>query len=398
MKNIIDYLVKDNEISIIALKQNNDDIEKYLEIPIRYVKSFPFYILNTRERKNKAIKKWQKVLLGIEEYVFRTGSLVTRVISPLALNMVTTAKLREKVEEALKCRTYDYVLCNAKPFEGFEAVMGFISSYPDTNFIGYQTDDFATAEDERFLPVFIVNRILHNRKKRLNEYANRFCNYGILESVYRKEAKMLKKGINVKSMGLPLLIDYRRRIPNNRYERETIRFVFAGSLVKSFRPAEDCLEIMLEVAGYNKIAVNIYQRGDCNEVVNMYEKKSRGTIRNKGSVSTEEAYDAMENADILISISNIAGDQISGKTFDYMATGKPIIHFYYNKNDLNAKIINRYKLGLNIQILENNRGESVKRIMDFVKSVDGEQMTIQEVRKEFCDYTVESVVNMLFAS
>ena len=395
VKNIIDSLSNSNKCDIVAVMQGDNDVPEYNGIKVHYVKSFPYHILNNRRKMVNASsgigRAWYKTVV----LFFRLLSIFTRFISSLGINVVTTRKLKKAISEVLKNETYDYVLCNAKPFESFEAVYSLIGKYKSTTFIAYQTDDFVTAGDERYIPKFLQDKKLKNRVRRLNDYVETFDVYGMLESIYLKEIGSVTSRERVTKLGIPLLYN-RSASGSSVSDSGKLNFVYAGSLVKSFRPADDCLGVMMEVAKLVDLTMDVYHRGDCYDVIDEYSRRSSGVIHNRGEVSATESYAAISNADVLISISNVDGDQISGKTFDYMSTCKPIIHFYYKDDDMNASVFDRYTYGLSIHVGGTDVKENVERIAEFVNKTRGVSVTYSDVEKEFKQYTVGEVVNSLF--
>lgn len=396
MKNIIDYLAEDNQLDIITLRQGDDDVESYKGIDIRYVKSFPYYILNTRRKRLNSANGLERFGLGIALGCFRFCSVLLRVLSPLGINAHTTRLLKKEIISALASSDYDHVICNAKPFESFEAVyqvIGMVSS--GTRFVAYQTDDFVSAGDERYVPGFIVSRNQKNRIKRLDQYVDKFSSYCMLESVYSKETGCLKDSSRVTKLGIPLLINKQNTSVPRSSSGSHLKFVYAGSLVMSFRPPNECMDILMCVADSKDMTVDVYHRGDCMAVMDEYERSSGGVIRNRGEVSADVSYEAIDSADVLISISNTQGDQISGKTFDYISTCKPVIHFYYAENDMNASVFARYPKGLCIRVTGENNSENAGKILSFLDSVSSVALSYQEIEKEFMEYTVTKVVESL---
>lgn len=397
VKNLMDRLLPENTVEIIAIRQGNDDVAFYNGVRVRYVKSFPYYILSSRKNRAQANNRAAAVWYGLAEFVFRLFSIATRMSSPIGVNTDAANKLYRAVTRALRDADFDYVVCNAKPFESFEAVARVIEKTPraNTKFIAYQTDDFVSAGDERFIPAARLQTIKRNRNDRINDYVELFDVYGVLESVYAKEIASVHNRRKVKSMGIPLLFDKREERPAPEKGQKT-GFVYAGSLVKSFRPPDGCLDILLELMKSGDFTADIYHRGDCGDVVDAYEKRSGGAVRNRGSVSAEAAYEAIAAADVLISISNVGGDQISGKTFDYISTCKPIIHFCYSEKDMNASVFRRYPRGLCINILSTDVKTAACTIREFLEETEHVEVSFDELLKEFGSYTVDEVVNMLF--
>jgi hypothetical protein len=69
-------------------------------------------------------------------------------------------------------------------------------------------------------------------------------------------------------------------------------------------------------------------------------------IENKGSVSRETALSAQTSATALMSIGVIDSCFISSKIFEYMSTGKPVIHFYCRDDDPNLPYLKKYPAAL----------------------------------------------------
>lgn len=399
VKNIIDYLIDENDIDIIAIQQGDDDCIRYKGIKVDYIKSYPYYILNNRKKKNNSNNIFLSLCYAVKVFFFRIISILSRFLSPIGLNKDIVKKIIKKAENKMYSMKYDYVLCNAKPFESFDAIARLVEKYPSTRFIAYQTDDYVTAGDERYMPKSIIVKKHNNRMERINRYVEIFDTYGMLESVYKKEIGFINKQEKVICMGIPLLFDKENVKDANNIiikKNNKVSFVYAGSLVKSFRPPNECFEIMLEVIKKIDASIDVYHRGDCDDIVNVYQNKSKGLICNRGTVSADESYSAIDSADVLISISNIAGDQISGKTFDYINTGKPIIHFYYDNNDMNAEVLERYSNGISVCVSDISVSHDINRIVEFVHNNVGNIVLNDEILALYSEYTVEMVEKRLF--
>lgn len=397
VKNIIDLIINRYTIDIISLQQRFDDVKEYKGLKIQYIKSYPYYIFLFREKYLKQKKGFFYIFYGLMTLGVRLFSFITRLVSVSATNVVLTRAISKKMRYMLKKNKYDYVLCIGKPFETFVAALPLAKKYKNIKFIGYQVDNFVTGEDKNY-PSLLMGRRNKKRKVILNECATLFYRYLMLESIYCLESKFLKNDVFVKSVGLPLLINKREISEMEYYQSHVdgITFVYTGSLLKSFRPPEDCLNIMIEVAKKIGICVELYQRGDCNDILEKYEKQSNRMISNHGTVSVKESYKAMERGDILLAIGNYAGDQISGKTFEYMSTGKPVVYFYYSKDDMNIKFFDEYDAGLCIHMSSGKEKDNADIIVSFVEKNIGKIVPFEQIKKQFNHYTPENIVSELF--
>lgn len=398
MKNIIDAIMGEYHIDIISLQQRFDDVKTYQGIRIQYIKSYPYYMFMFREKRLKSKKGFISFLYGALTLGIRIFSFITRLISMSATNVVLTNGIRHNMNRMLQEKSYDYMLCIARPFEAFVAALPLAEKYRNTQFIGYQVDNFVTGEDHNY-PSFLMKRRNQKRKEILNSCAKLFSRYFMLESIYRHEAIFLENEMSVKSIGMPLLIEKRKiseEVLETRQNKNRITFVYAGSLLQFFRPPQDSLDIMLKITKKLDICVDLYQRGDCNDILAAYEKQSERMIVNHGTVGIEQCYQAMMQGDILFAISNYAGDQISGKTFEYMSSGKPIIYFYYSEHDMNANLFEEYGLSLCVRIDSGQVEKNADRVIEFAKMAVGKTVPFEEVKRKFARYTPERIVEELF--
>lgn len=397
MKNIIDYLDKDNKVGIISLKQKYNDTPVYRNIKIKYVRPISYFIYLFREKRSKSKTKFMSGVYGLITLMVRIISISQRITSKIGLNNPLINDLKKAIDESLKAERYEYVVLIGRPFETFAAVVPLVNKYKKVRFIGYQVDNFVTDEDVNF-PKFLIKRRNKERAKMLNACSNYFWRYFITKSVYSKEKLYLNRNAHIKIIGLPLILNQRISMQNSNNKNKTSRvnFVYAGSLLKGFRPPDDCLNILIQVAQIIDVRIDFYHRGNCDDILNEYSKKSNGVFINHGTVGSEKAYEAINSSDILIAISNFAGDQISGKTFDCISTGKPTIFFYYRDDDINIDFFNKYELGLCIRMSSQNIKSNVEIICKFIKENQNRIIDFNEVEKQFWKYTPEYIVDKLF--
>lgn len=81
-------------------------------------------------------------------------------------------------------------------------------------------------------------------------------------------------------------------------------------------------------------------------LVEKFAEGHPGLAQYHGVVSSEYAQAAVSGSDVLLSIGNRDIAQTPSKIFEYMATGKPIIHIAKTVDDPANAILMRYPLGL----------------------------------------------------
>jgi len=108
------------------------------------------------------------------------------------------------------------------------------------------------------------------------------------------------------------------------------------------------VDIITQIDKAYNIKITFYQRGDCNVLLNKFQKMYPDLVENKGSVSSTVAKEAISQADILVMIGTPGGDQIAGKTYEYLSTGKKILYISKREDDVNVEFLKAYPLFLNI--------------------------------------------------
>lgn len=392
MKNLIDEIADENHIEMIAIKRSRDDIKQYRNTMIRYVETHAFQLNQLRKKGNSTSSGIIKTVLSMKICLIRLKSVLKRYASPYGLNQNLMNAIRKALPEKAYRGYYDCIICIGIPFESFAAVMDLCDSNIDTKITAYQVDDFITAKDASY-PFFLLKQRNENRKILAEKFLNSFDRYYVFESVYQKEADFFSKYEKAKPVGLPLIINKRKERQHEK-KRDFINIVYAGSLTKKERPPQECLNLLLKTT--DRIQINLFHRGDCDDVINDYCRKYKGKVRNHGAVSSEISYEAINSADILMSISTYSGDQISGKTFDYISTGKPVLFFYYEKADRNKMIFDKYQLALCIQLRDRNMEDTVKNINHFILYNAGKQEEFENICKLYEDYDPKKIAKIIF--
>ncbi|MPN32204.1 hypothetical protein SDC9_179680 [bioreactor metagenome] len=121
-------------------------------------------------------------------------------------------------------------------------------------------------------------------------------------------------------------------------------------------------------------------------------------IKACGYVSEKELEKAIGQADFLISIGNEISEMIPSKIFMYMATGKPIVHFYSQSNDVCISYFKKYPAALLL-----NQHEKVElnaiRLLEFLRSQRGKRIPYELIEKTFHEntpqYSIEHIIKAI---
>ena len=124
------------------------------------------------------------------------------------------------------------------------------------------------------------------------------------------------------------------------------------------------LKVFLMLHKHN-IVLHLYSQG-CEHLVRQFAG-CRNIIQH-GLVRSSELQQVYADADALIGIGNSLKEFLPSKTFEYVATRKPIIYFNYPEID-NIVLVN-YPSAIQIEMSE-NVNEVVARLYSFLSQLDG---------------------------
>jgi glycosyltransferase involved in cell wall biosynthesis len=344
VKNIINELKKENEITVICQKTGINEVNKENFQGTQIVRiqtklnSFKYYFI-AKSNKNSGITKKLYKLIADSIRVYRyLNALLSKVIlqsDVVDAYLSTLAKVHkeEKIDMIIPC---------ASPFESCVAGVRFKLIYKEVKLIPYMFDNYASniaiyRNSKLFYKQKLYNHIKLERFV-IHESDEILCMKHYAES-YTKIHKNKKKLSIVEH---PFLVEIEKG-NNFNFDKEKINIVYTGGLFKKIRNPGYALSVFSEIMERNsKIVIHIFGSGDCSSIIDSFIQKHPNQIINHGYVSNFIAESARNTCDYLLSIGNISNNQLPGKTFEYMASLKPIIHFSKIRDDKTNQILSSY--------------------------------------------------------
>ena len=116
--------------------------------------------------------------------------------------------------------------------------------------------------------------------------------------------------------------------------------------------------------------------------MNKAEIDSNGAVKYLGMQPHDTAIQYIASADVLLSIGNVESPMAPSKIYEYMATGKPIIHTYTYEKDPCIEPLNKYGNSL---ILKNDDKNALEKAMIFINQIT--ILNYEEVRSKFLTST-----------
>lgn len=169
-----------------------------------------------------------------------------------------------------------------------------------------------------------------------------------------------------------------------------INCYFAGRIYKKIRDPDYCIKIFSQITSKIHLTMltnYINEQKNNNVNITVYSFQSKDT-----------AIELMMKANILVNIGNTVELQVPAKIFEYISSGKPIIHFSKIENDPALPYLIKYPLCLVVDE-KDDVDSSVKKVEDFCFENYSKQLEFEEVKKcmgDFCgDKVVERFMSML---
>lgn len=403
INNVIQELKKEH--NVIVLAEKNDfklkkeyDYDGVTIIRINdYLTSFHKWCEDRKKNSNSIVSRYfYNCILQLKRIIF----VIKGILRKEAVDNKKVKLYLNELEEISKKIKIDAVVPIILPIEAAVAAKEFKKKY-NTKVIGFQFDHFTegvTINKFKFQEKLRYNKHLAIKKEILGSI-DKLLILPQLEEFYQKEIFNEFKEKIVMSEH-PLLMD--RKFEDLKYEKyrlnvEKIKLVFTGTLVKRIRTPEYLLEIISNSNIKNKVSLNMFTNGNCNDILDSYAQEGNCSIINHGYVPLDIALYSMREADFLISIGVTKGNQVSGKIFDYFATGKPIVHFYYIDNDPNLHYFKQYPLALCLKIDNDIIDKNIKLFSEFIELNNGKTINYKDIEKVY-DYATPSYVTKQITS
>lgn len=373
-------LAKSNNVWTVCYK-NEDDSKIIDGVNIIKIES-PFFFkesnsVNYFARKIQSYGSLISKLIHFSQYPLRSRSLIKNY--------------KKAVDSILKSREKATIIASYTPLEAVIAAKEIKDTYRDNVKIVYYSTDTLSNEhgeggllsaeyrkkcgirwEKKLFASFDKILIMDCHKSHYfnDEYNEYFTKYEV---------------VNFPLMVKPLLNK------SKKYGNSNLRFVYTGTLYKKLRNPEFLLKILIDLSRKMEMEAIFLGGGDCGYLINEAEKKSNGAIRHLGMKPHETAIEYISNADVLLSIGNAESPMAPSKIYEYMSTGKPILHVYtYDKDPCIEPLV---LYGNAICVKETNKSYDERMIVDFINNIN--VLDTDTVFKKFIKSTPKYTVDII---
>lgn len=395
--NIAEDMAKDNKVTVVCMKSRFDQSEKeeYQGQTIVRVShkrwDMRLKLYEKIKTNSGIIKKWYTLLLNM----LCAGEYLKIIFSRISLNMEWVKSYQRALYDIKD--PIDVIIPFCFPMEAVVAGVEYKKTVSEIVFIPYLFDQFAEGKEIHKLKILMFLKMQRhlNLEEAIIDLSDKIL---VIHSQKNHFTKYFPESINkLKFVEHPLLklIDFRSSNKRTNDDPEECLLVFTGNFLKGYVMPDYMLNLLLLVKQKMNFALHLYVGGNCQSVIEKYQRLMPNVITNYGYVDKETVLEAITKSDILISVAEIKGIQVSSKIFEYMSAGKPIVHFYTADNDINVRILKEYPLCLCLKQNVNLQQENIDKFVNFCIANKAKTLDFNEVERIYYYATPKFIADQM---
>lgn len=297
-------------------------------------------------------------------------------------------RVLDKIVELDKKYKYDIMISASQPFQSHYIAEQFKYIRGDSlKWIVFQFDPF-TFNDEIKVSQRCRKKMYIDEKRILTKCDAVFLTPELYDYYKKKNYIQITSKVNLLPFANLEQVEFDSTKVNKNYMLENkINCLFTGRLYGDIRNPKRVLDV------FSKLDDEIHLVMMTNYSINEMKECSPNNYL-PSMIPFQNRDTALYNllcADILVNIGNTVEHQVPGKIFEYMSTGKPIIHFSKIINDPALKYLELYPNALIVKEWELDKISYVKILEEFCKENHNHKLTFEKVEQSLGEYSGEAV-------
>ena len=171
-----------------------------------------------------------------------------------------------------------------------------------------------------------------------------------------------------------------------------INAIYQGEINHQMRPPQAMLTAFSAIGKTDPdVRLHIFARGNGVEDVEKAQAADPNVIKFYGKVGKAEADGYYASANIQIILANRDKEIVSSKIFESVASGYPIVYFYFSEDELSYGLLKKYPLVLFVR--QDKAEEEADKIREWMYANCGKRVDFDIVGKAYDDATPDMVVD-----
>ncbi len=284
----------------------------------------------------------------------------------------------------------DCVCAISAPFSSFIAGMRWKHKYKASKFITFSLDTYTTGlvRNRNFLIRLLWERYSVKMERKIFAAADfNFITIGIKNDAASFACYPIEK-----TQVLPNLISFPEVETEANKDTDRLIFMYCGGFYKKIRNPKYMLDALLLTDDLD-YRLDLYINSACQKTVDRAIEKSDGKFIRHTYLSAEDIQKEMCKADFLIDLGNDLAGATPSKTFQYIATGRPIILF--SPSGYRSEALERYPLSLIIDQSKHSSKEAAEMIRSFCTANRGKRLCAEKIKALYSEHMWDVIMEQI---
>jgi glycosyltransferase involved in cell wall biosynthesis len=391
---IIQALLKTEkyEVHCLVCQYHNQPLYEEIDgIKVHRFNKSLFWRFFTWAREHEGTKR-ATVIFKINRFSLRLKQIVTIPIYP-CYEPFCAKRFAKKAIKLHKKEQFDLVISEYNGFETLYAGYRMKKNFSKLKYIPIFWDSLSGGFNAKYLP----DRYCKHKKTVLEADIFNVCDHAIIMMPHKEHID--KRWITAPFykrlffLNIPYLVHDSVKINKDTFlDSDKTNAVFAGSL--GTRNPDYIIQLFQIM---NRLDIVLWFICDIS-----YQKKIQDIIGDKTTnikfhryIPNDDLKLVLQQADILVNIGVKNTNAISGKIFEYMAFGKPIISTYFIDNEACLSYLKRYPLSLLLDERKKDLHSQSKYLEVFIDSNKEKTISFELIKEDFRQNTPEAYVELI---
>lgn len=305
---------------------------------------------------------------------------------------IFTNRVFRKAEKLHKKNPFDYVVAVHMPLSSLIAANKLKKKYPEVRFIPYFLDSLSAGR-----PISYMSEEW-NRKKKLNwerkllPAADKIVVMEASRAHHEKYSAQAEYYDKFVYLDVPLLcVQNNTDAPNPFGEEQKIQVTFGGAALHPMRNMQFFIKLADKIHSIDdRIVFNII--GQCN----CQDRFDPEIIRYHQPLPHDQLIPYLAHSDVLLNFGVRVPAAISGKIFEYMSFGKPIISTYGIQDEACIPYLKKYPRALLIEENEDVPDQTAQEAAEFIRCSIGCQADTETIKTTYRNNLAETFIQEIF--
>jgi len=392
-KQYCDMLKEGNHLTVICVQTGNKALSGKLIDGIR-VYSVTSFGNNLQQKIDSDARRVEPVKAHLYHKALQ---MLNKPIRGFRSLFFYPSGLRWHIKKAYSCMEeinsrdpIDCVCAISAPFSSFIAGMSWKNNHKSARLITFSLDTYTTGlVRNRNL---LIRLLWENYSTRLERRIFATADFNFITIGIQNDADSIQCYPPEKTRVIPNLISFPQFEAEAEKAPDKLIFMYCGGFYKKIRNPKYMLDTLLCVDDLS-FQLDLYINCACQKIVDSAIYKSNGQFIRHSYLSSDEICKEMCKADCLIDIGNDLVGATPSKTFQYIATGRPIILFA--PAGYKSEALERYPLSLIIAQSVQSAKESAEVIKSFCLENRGKRLCTEEIKALYPEHMWDEIMEQI---